>query len=101
MKKEKSGLFLVVIILCSFFLLTVLKLLVPEESWSKDPIQSISVAIGISAVLSALLLWVICIWDCLGNKRSAWVYVALFFFNWVAAIIYFFKYIYIRRQWFC
>jgi hypothetical protein len=57
--------------------------------------------IAIFAASSGLLLWGMCIWDCLGNKQiksQNLVFAALIVFSWVGSIFYYFKFIYKRSE---
>ncbi|RII25325.1 MAG: hypothetical protein CXR31_14095 [Geobacter sp.] len=100
MKKENLGIVLISAISVSFIIGTVLQIS-NLETTNYGIFESIFLALAIVSASSGVLLWGICLWDCLGNKEIKapyWVFAALFFFNWVASIIYFFKVIYPRNK---
>jgi len=100
MNKEKFGLILILAIFASFIIGAVLQPLNLENS-NPEMHQAIFLTITIVAASSGLLLWGMCMLDCLGNKQiksSILVFSALIIFNWVASIVYYFKYIYRRSQ---
>jgi small-conductance mechanosensitive channel len=100
MNKEKFGLILVAAIFVSFVIGALLQPMNLENS-NPEMHQTIFLTITIVAVSSGLLLWGMCMWDLLGNKQiksSTLVFAALIVFNWVAAIVYYFKYIYRRSH---
>jgi hypothetical protein len=100
MRKEKLGLILIFAILSSFVIGAALQISNLEKI-NEGFYQSIFLITAIVASSSGFLLWGICLWDCLGNKKlksPSWVFSSLILFNWVASIIYFFKIIYPRNK---
>lgn len=100
MKKDKIGLIFVSAIVVSFIIGAVLQLLNLEKS-NPEVHEMIFLTITIVAASSGLLLWGMCIWDSLGNKQiksPTLVFVVLILFNWVASIIYYFKFIYRKSE---
>lgn len=100
MNKEKFGLILISAIFVSFIIGAVLQPMNLENSYPEMH-QNIFLAITILTASSGLLLWGMCMWDCLGNKQIksvTMVFAALIVLNWVASIVYYFKYIYRRSH---
>lgn len=98
MKVEKFSFILMGVFLFSLITLSALQISSFEQT-NKGIFESIFIVTGYVSALSLILLWATCIWDCLGNKKlksRSWVFWSLVLFNWVASIIYFFKFIYPR-----
>jgi hypothetical protein len=95
MQKRNFGLFLVYVLVAAFVVAVILRAINLEEI-SPDTFDVIFITVTIAATLSALCLWVMCMWDCIGNKMlsiksQTSILIALILFNWVASLVYFFK----------
>ncbi len=84
----------------SFTIGAVLQSLNPENA-NPNAHETIFLTITIVAASSGILLWGMCMWDCLGNKEiksPTLVFGSLILFNWIASIVYYFRFIFGRSK---